>query len=90
MPLRSDLVCTKCRISVHECECPDQDERLRDLAYDPTADVMFRWCRNCDKHFARCRCEEFDDYVICGGKEIDPTTLKDFTGRPPTINLLHR
>ena len=66
------------------------DAHLHEIAYDPQSNVLFRWCRICDKHFARCTCPVFEDYIISRGKEIDPMALKDLNGRPPSLDLLHR
>lgn len=89
--LRSSLRCTTCRRNVGDCTCPNQDARLRNLAYTPDSRVMLRWCRKCDKHFARCACPPpYDDYIICGGRELDPIEVRTLNGRPIDIDLMHR
>jgi hypothetical protein len=56
---------------MNTCVCADADARLHTVAYDPTATVlMFKWCRQCDKHYARCRCETPAFFIISAGKDI--------------------
>jgi hypothetical protein len=64
----TDVVCTLCNRSIDNCTCPETDESLK-WAADST-NVMFKWCRACDRHYARCRCEQPDFYLRCGGKEV--------------------
>ncbi len=52
----SPLFCTVCSTGIRECVCPDADQRLADLM-SPGGPYIFRICLNCDKHYARCHCE---------------------------------
>ena len=51
------MFCSKCNHDLNECVCADIDTRLRELS-DKGSHMMFKWCLTCDKHYARCRCEE--------------------------------
>jgi len=65
------MICATCNEDVAVCICPDRDKQLHDMAYDPAAvNLMFKWCRTCDRHYARCQCATPDFYVISAGKEI--------------------
>ncbi len=64
------MVCTICGQAIGQCTCPGRDENLHALAYDPAGMVAFKWCRTCDKHYARCVCLVPDFYVIQGGQEL--------------------
>jgi Ni,Fe-hydrogenase I small subunit len=65
------MECTICKASMAQCTCPDADQRLHDFAYGPRYRfLMFKWCRTCDKHYARCTCEVPDFFIISGGKEL--------------------
>jgi len=85
--MSSPLQCQTCFEPVDTCTCPDIDERLRSSVMDPDGHVLFKWCRACDKHYARCRCRVPQFVILCGGKEVDPVTLRDITGRRPNIDL---
>lgn len=85
--LVSDLTCTICNTNIADCVCPERDQELHDIAYDPQASVAFRWCRNCDKHFARCKCEVPQFYAILRGQEMDTTGWKDMLGNPVSLEL---
>jgi hypothetical protein len=65
------LGCTVCNTDIEFCTCPNRDQLLHDIAYDPEGHVAIKWCRGCDKHYARCKCEEPAFYVILNGKEWD-------------------
>jgi len=51
-----------------DCTCLDMDDRLKTACDSPY--VAFKWCRFCDKHYARCTCPAPQFYVRCGGKEL--------------------
>jgi hypothetical protein len=74
------LTCTLCHRPVCDCHCPDIDDRLRKIAYGPEmTEVVLKWCRHCDKHYARCQCGTPAFFIISAG--VDVTT--DFKhGRP--------
>lgn len=81
------MICTKCDQSVGQCTCPGTDEHLHAVAYDPDACVLFKWCRTCDKHYARCRCPIPNYYIISGGREIPVENLRTITGESPNVDL---
>jgi hypothetical protein len=82
------LFCITCNVTIDKCVCPDCDEKFRQIAYDADdPSVIMKWCRLCDKHFARCSCEVPSFFIICGGKEINPDELRDVFGRRPSIDL---
>ncbi len=58
-----------------QCGCADADARLRQ-ASDSTY-VAFKWCRTCDKHYARCRCVEPNFGIRTGGHVYGPEYLDD-------------
>ena len=63
------LSCPKCG-DLANCVCPDRDKSLHDIAYDPNSHVVFKWCRKCDKHYLRCKCEVPEFFIIHAGMEI--------------------
>lgn len=67
------MTCGVCGQDVATCACADQDARLRQ-ASDGDA-VIFKWCRKCDKHYARCRCQEPDFGIRTGGQVYGPEYL---------------
>jgi hypothetical protein len=50
------LSCGKCGSTLDKCECPDIDERMSKLIGNER--VVFRMCRVCKRHYARCDCEK--------------------------------
>jgi hypothetical protein len=64
------MFCTRCNNDLHDCTCPDIDERLRNLGA-----VVIKWCLTCDKHYSRCHCEDPVFGVRTDGKNM-PTTMK--------------
>lgn len=81
------MICSTCQHDLHDCTCPDIDARLHDLAYAPGVPIVFKWCRTCDKHYARCRCATPDFYVLSGGEALDLTGVRTLDGQPPDIDL---
>lgn len=62
------LDCVKCHRAIDKCKCPDIDERMHDMAYKDH--VLLKWCRRCDKHYARCECAPpYTFFMICNGKD---------------------
>jgi tRNA G26 N,N-dimethylase Trm1 len=43
------MFCTKCQKDLSGCTCPDLEERLGDS-------IVYRQCKVCGKHYARCKC----------------------------------
>lgn len=86
----SDLVCVQCGQNIADCPCADQDRRLRELAQ--SSGVAFKWCRKCDKHFARCKCEEFEFYLILNGKDVTEEMMgaRNLLGQRVFIDLTKR
>lgn len=73
----TSLSCTVCGATVDQCACPDIDARLRKSFHDPTGTyVMAKWCRRCDKHYARCTCERPDFYILSAGQDISHQTFR--------------
>lgn len=68
------LTCGTCGKRIAECTCKDQDERLRQASDSDY--VIFKWCRKCDKHYARCKCEVPDFGVRTGGVVHGPEYLE--------------
>jgi hypothetical protein len=46
------MFCTACDHTLGECTCPDADARI--LA--ARQHTPMKWCKTCDKHYARCKC----------------------------------
>lgn len=55
------MFCSKCQNELGDCICPDMDERLSSLKDSPH--LAFKWCKVCDKHYARCKCAEPQFYI---------------------------
>jgi hypothetical protein len=64
------MICTKCGHGFGACRCPDMDDRLKRVAFAPDSAVAFKWCRACDKHYARCKCESPDYFIVHRGQDI--------------------
>lgn len=73
MSAKTSLTCTRCDTTIDKCTCPDMDESLKKVVFDPAGLMAVKWCRKCDKHFARCHCESPEFYIVLGGKETDMT-----------------
>lgn len=71
----SMMYCVSCSNYLDSCICTGRDESLKRLAFDPQGQVAFKWCRSCDKHYSRCKCEWPKFFFICGGKEIPITEV---------------
>lgn len=86
------LTCTVCNTDIGGCVCPDRDEGLRSVAYDPNGSVAFKWCRTCDKHYARCKCETPNFYVILRGEEwpVPPGGYENAGGTRTVPNFKER
>lgn len=59
--------CGICDVTMDKCVCLDADERLRSIT---DGRVAMKWCRKCDRHYGRCKCEVPQFYVRCGGQDI--------------------
>lgn len=71
------LTCTQCGRSISDCQCPDIDDRLRRIAHGRLmTDVLFKWCRGCDKHYARCLCATPQFYIISAGEDVTATAQR--------------
>jgi hypothetical protein len=64
------LSCTVCGRPLNDCQCPDIDERMRKLVHDDECRVMIKWCRKCDKHYARCLCGTPEFFIIYQNEDI--------------------
>ena len=76
------MICTECQLQLDECNCPDIDERLASLRND--AQFVYKMCRTCEKHYARCKCEKSDWTMSIDGLEMSDVekmqTLGDVLG----------
>jgi len=48
--------CNRCRAELDKCVCEDIDERIDDALKGGR--VTFKFCKICDKHWQRCKCEK--------------------------------
>lgn len=70
------MECGKCLNDLHDCACADVDERLRSAT--DLDGFAARWCMECDKHYARCRCAEPIWGIRVGGKVNVVTDWEQF------------
>ncbi len=49
------MFCTKCQKDLSDCICSDLQERLDSLNHSPN--FIYKKCRVCGKHYAKCKCE---------------------------------
>lgn len=75
------MICVKCD-SEFPCSCPDAEERVTELANMDGGIVVFRWCVNCDRHYAFCECEHPEWMARCGGRTSSLDDWRDLTGQP--------
>lgn len=59
--------CQKCNTDLVECECPDLDEKMRELTGEDGY-LGSRWCVSCDKHYALCLCTTPDWALRISGR----------------------
>lgn len=76
--------CTKCHTTIDKCACPELDDHLREIMHDPKSPIAVKWCRTCNKHYARCKCETPEFYILQGGKDV----TADYTGPKAVRNML--
>jgi hypothetical protein len=67
------MFCMRCNVDLAECSCPDIDQRLKDAS--DSAHQAVKWCMVCDKHYARCRCEEPVFGIRTAGKVMATTMV---------------
>jgi len=60
--------CTICKTPVSQCTCEDIEERLRSVAEGPNSKFVYRYCKKCDLHYAKCQCAA-PDWGIRGAPE---------------------
>lgn len=82
--------CGTCDTGFDKCTCPDIDERLKKLAWMKNGMVAFKWCRTCDKHYARCQCKMPDFYLVKGGEEIKERVFRTLDGGVAIPNMNER
>ena len=70
------MICAICKKNFGDCSCPGVDQRLRELAFDANSPIATKWCRACDKYYAKCQCAKPDFFHVLGGREIDPKTFR--------------
>ena len=66
------MFCTKCQNDLSNCICPDIEERLASLGDH----FIFRKCKKCKKHYARCKCESPEWEIVEGMNPIDEKEKK--------------
>ena len=66
------MFCGKCNKDLQECICFDIDTRLLELS-NKGGSFLFKWCLNCNKHYARCRCKEPLFGIRTDGKVMSTT-----------------
>jgi len=49
------MKCGRCMKELNECLCEDIEERLKREANDG---VTYKYCKKCDQHWQRCKCEK--------------------------------
>ncbi len=58
--------CCKCNKQLHECTCPDIQDRLAKIGQ--ISNLAIQWCAACDKHHLACRCSHPDWAVKLNGQ----------------------
>jgi len=48
------MFCGKCQNSLIDCTCLDLEERLDKAVVSGM--FVYRYCKTCGKHYARCKC----------------------------------
>jgi hypothetical protein len=54
--------CAKCQNDAADCTCGDFTERLRQVAAKGV--FIFRACKLCGEHYAKCKCEKPEWEVV--------------------------
>jgi hypothetical protein len=67
------MFCMKCNHELSECTCPDLQERLGKIA--SSGNFMYRACKKCGNHYAKCKCEE-PEWIVVGGGDSTKTDLE--------------
>ena len=80
------MICTVCDTTVDKCTCPGIDAELKAIAFNPEGHVMFKWCRKCDKHYARCKCTPPEFFCVFRGEDLQGQTFKDGNGKDVVID----
>ena len=62
------MFCIICKNDLADCTCDDIEERLANLNNIPN--VIYKKCRICEKHYARCKCEKPDWTTSHDGTEL--------------------
>ncbi len=69
----------------------DIDDRLRKIAYGPEmTEVVLKWCRQCDKFYARCACQTPSFFIISAGQDVTTQTYRSLDGHGVMPDLEHR
>jgi hypothetical protein len=68
----------------------DRAAELRTMAYDQHSHVVFKWCRKCDNHYALCKCDPPEFYVICRGKDVTNQGFTNILGNKVEADLTKR
>jgi len=56
------MFCMGCKNDLSQCTCPDLEERLDDTVLKGR--FAYRRCKKCEKHYARCKCEDPEWEII--------------------------
>jgi hypothetical protein len=67
------MYCAKCQTDVADCTCPGIDESLKAAGKSPY--IAMKWCSTCDKHYARCKCENPTFYILTGTNKEEDNVL---------------
>ena len=62
------MYCTKCQNDLSECVCPDLNERMASLNNSPN--FIYKKCRTCGLHYAKCQCDTPDYTTSHDGIEL--------------------
>lgn len=62
------MFCTQCQNDLKDCTCDDLEDRLASLNNSPH--FIYKKCRKCQNHYARCKCEEPDWTTSHDGVEV--------------------
>ena len=62
------MYCTICQRDLSNCTCDDLDERLASLGNSPN--FIYKKCRICGLHYARCKCSNPDWTTSQDGVEL--------------------
>ena len=62
------MFCMQCRNDLSDCTCKDFNERLASLNNSPN--FIYKKCRTCNLHYAKCKCDKPDWTTSHDGVEL--------------------